>query len=189
MQNLPALPAGRYQIYADIVQSSGFPETLVTQVDLPETAGHPLTGDDAGGAGPPLSLVPTDRTVAGLSGGYRMIWLRPSEPISARRLTSFQFRLEDAAGEPATDLELYMGMQGHAAFVKSDGSVFAHIHPSSTVPMAALLSQGDPHRVTHGEFEPSAAVSFPTPSGARGLSNDRSDQTRWPGGNCLLFEV
>ena len=39
-----------------------------------------------------------------------------------------------------------MGMQGHAAFIKTDGSVFAHIHPSGTVPMAALaLAQSDPH--------------------------------------------
>ena len=39
-----------------------------------------------------------------------------------------------------------MGMQGHAAFIKTDGSVFAHIHPSGTVPMAALaLAQADPH--------------------------------------------
>jgi len=39
-----------------------------------------------------------------------------------------------------------MGMQGHAAFIKTDGSVFAHIHPSGTVPMAALaLAQVDPH--------------------------------------------
>jgi hypothetical protein len=32
-----------------------------------------------------------------------------------------------------------MGMLGHAAFVKTDGSVFAHIHPSGSVSMAALM--------------------------------------------------
>ena len=31
-----------------------------------------------------------------------------------------------------------MGMLGHAAFVKRDGSVFAHVHPSGSVPMATL---------------------------------------------------
>jgi len=31
-----------------------------------------------------------------------------------------------------------MGMQGHAAFVKTDRMVFAHVHPSGSVPMAAL---------------------------------------------------
>jgi hypothetical protein len=31
-----------------------------------------------------------------------------------------------------------MGMSGHAAFVRSDCSVFAHIHPAGSVSMAAL---------------------------------------------------
>jgi hypothetical protein len=31
-----------------------------------------------------------------------------------------------------------MGMPGHAAFVRSDRSVFAHVHPSGSVPMASL---------------------------------------------------
>jgi hypothetical protein len=35
-------------------------------------------------------------------------------------------------------MELYMGMPGHAAFVRSDRSVFAHVHPSGSVPMASL---------------------------------------------------
>jgi hypothetical protein len=39
-----------------------------------------------------------------------------------------------------------MGMQAHAAFVKTDSTVFAHIHTSGTVPMAALaLTRFDPH--------------------------------------------
>src|SRR5258708_6004874 len=98
-QTLPALSAGRYQIYADIVHGSGLPETLMAQIELPDTAGHALTGDDAGGDGT-------------LSDGYRMIWDPPSEPLAPGRLTSFQFRLVDAGGKPATDMELYMGMHG-----------------------------------------------------------------------------
>jgi len=35
-------------------------------------------------------------------------------------------------------VELYMGMPGHAAFVRSDRSVFAHVHTSGSVPMASL---------------------------------------------------
>ena len=162
-QNLPALSAGRYQIYADIVHGSGLPETLVAQIDLPDTAGHPLTGDDAGGAGPPLSAARQDRTMAELSDGYRMIWDRPREPLLPGRLTRFIFRVEDREGKPAADMELYMGMQGHAAFVAADGSVFAHIHPSGTVPMAALaLTQADPH-ASHamGSSTLPSAVSFP----------------------------
>jgi len=162
-QNLPALSAGRYQIYADVVHGSGLPETLVGQIDLPGTAGHPLIGDDAGGAGPPLSAARQDRTKAELSDGYRMIWDRPQEPVLPGRLTSFIFRIEDRDGKPATGMELYMGMQGHAAFVAADGSVFAHIHPSGTVPMAVLaLTQADPHAGhAMGSSSLPAAVSFP----------------------------
>ena len=36
-------------------------------------------------------------------------------------------------------MQLYMGMLGHAAFVKPDGSVFAHIHPTGSVSMAAFM--------------------------------------------------
>jgi hypothetical protein len=32
-----------------------------------------------------------------------------------------------------------MGMVGHAAFVKTDGTVFAHVHPSGTPAMAAMM--------------------------------------------------
>jgi hypothetical protein len=36
-----------------------------------------------------------------------------------------------------------MGMAGHAEFVRSDMSVFAHVHPAGSVSMAALeLAQG-----------------------------------------------
>ncbi len=31
-----------------------------------------------------------------------------------------------------------MGMAGHAEFVRSDLSVFAHVHPDGSVPMAAV---------------------------------------------------
>jgi len=32
-----------------------------------------------------------------------------------------------------------MGMAAHAAIVRSDLTVFAHVHPASTVPMASLM--------------------------------------------------
>ena len=50
-----------------------------------------------------------------------------------------RFRVEDAQHNPASDLEPYMGMAAHAEFVRSDLSVFAHIHPAGSVPMASLM--------------------------------------------------
>jgi hypothetical protein len=131
--NLPALPPGHYQIYADIVHSTGFPETQVGTIDLPAVAGQPLSGDDSGGA----TLAASDK-VAQFSDGYRMTWVRDSSPLRAQQAFAFHFRVEDKDGKPATDLENYMGMAGHAVFLSDDGKVFAHVHPEGSVSMAAL---------------------------------------------------
>ena len=82
----------------------------------------------------------------------------------ARQPYEFRFRVEDSQGRPAEGMELYMGMQGHAAFVRTDRSVFAHVHPSGSVPMAALglIADSNPHaghHMMHGG--PPAVVSFP----------------------------
>jgi hypothetical protein len=164
-QDLPPMPAGRYQLYGDIVHASGIPETLTTEVDLPEVTGKPLSGDDAAGAGPPLSQADPARTTASLAGGGRMIWEHGSTPLRAREATAFRFRVEDADGRPAANMELYMGMQGHAAFVKTDRTVFAHVHPSGSVPMAALslttTKTANPHAGHAMNTGIPSEVSFP----------------------------
>jgi hypothetical protein len=143
-KDLPPMPAGRYALYGDIVHADGLPETLVTDVTLPAVAGKPMEGDDSGGTGPPISQADPHRTTAQLADGSRMIWERDAGPLHAKRAMFFRFRLEDADGKPAQNVELYMGMPGHAAFVRSDRSVFAHVHPSGSVPMASLsLTQND----------------------------------------------
>jgi len=75
-----------------------------------------------------------------------------------------QKRVEDAQHNPAQDLETYMGMAAHAEFVRSDFSVFAHIHPAGSVPMASLmLAQRDVGLpMDHGSIHSTdAEVSFP----------------------------
>ena len=132
IQQLPALAAGRYQLYADVVHRDGLPETMVANIELPGAiAGQPLKGDDASGPEP---------------GKYRVTWISEG-PLAARKVTPLRFKLVDEQGHGARDMELYMGMLGHAAFIKNDGSVFAHIHPGGSVPMAALAiaQDGDLH--------------------------------------------
>jgi hypothetical protein len=138
VQQLPSMPAGSYALFGDIVHANGLPETATAQLDLPEIDGRPLSGDDAGGSGPPLAQGDYNRSVTPLEGGFRMVWERAAAPYRASRPYQFRFRVEDAAGRPVRDMELYMGMLGHAAFVRSDLSVFAHVHPSGSVPMPAL---------------------------------------------------
>jgi hypothetical protein len=92
-----------------------------------------------------------------------MVWLREAAPAT-RELSWFRFRVYGRDGAPARDLEPYMGMLGHAAFIKDDLSVFAHVHPSGSVPMAALaVVSADPHA---GHVMPSQAalpseIAFP----------------------------
>ncbi|HEY6306560.1 MAG TPA: hypothetical protein VI488_08915 [Candidatus Angelobacter sp.] len=166
--NLPALPPGHYQIFADIVHSTGFPETQVGTIDLPAgivagQPGHTLNGDDSGGA----DLDPSDK-VAPLSGGYRMVWERDATPLCAQQAIVFRFRVEDKDGKPAGDLENYMGMAGHAVFLSDDGKVFAHVHPEGSVSMAALaMAQASSNPPASGTMSSmsmgprSAEVSFP----------------------------
>ena len=97
-----------------------------------------------------------------------MVWVRDAKPLVTKRLTMFTFRVEDAAGEPASDLELYMGMPGHAMFVRRDRRVFAHVHPSGSAPMAAMAigqrslgSQLSDQLHAHHAGRLPATVSFP----------------------------
>jgi hypothetical protein len=135
---LPPLPAGHYKIYADVVLSSGFPMTMVGQIDVPGNSGAALAGDDSSVLANPIPEQPSDSTVAQLPDGSQMIWERDPGPLKSNVAFSFRFRVQDASGNPVRDLQPYMGMAAHAEIARSDGSVFAHIHPSGSVAMAAL---------------------------------------------------
>lgn len=162
-QHLPPMPAGRYALYGDVVHENGLPETLAAEVDLPQIAGKPLSGDDSAAEFIPLSQADFTRRVAPLAGGGRMIWERRLDVYPVKKPHALQFRVETDEGKPASDLELYMGMPGHAVFVRHDRSVFAHVHPNGSVPMAALAitqqAAGDPH-AGHAMSLP-AEISFP----------------------------
>jgi hypothetical protein len=135
---LPAMPAGQYRLYADIVHASGFPETLTAELVVPSImAAAPLAAEDASATPPALSSgeLGTDYK---LPDGYSMAWDRPSD-LRANTAYSFRFRLLDADGKPAGDTRPYLGMAGHAAFVKADGTVFAHTHPEGSAAMPAMM--------------------------------------------------
>src|SRR5438309_10195351 len=130
-QNLPAMAAGHYQIFADVVLSSGFPVTMVGQIDLPSgIPGKPLARDDSGTDGSPVSAETGATAEYPLPDGGRIIWGRDGQPLQPFRAgvpLILRFRVADRSGNPAQDLEPYMGMAAHAAIVRSDGSVFAHV--------------------------------------------------------------
>ena len=136
---LPDMEPGAYQLYADVVHANGFPETMTATVQVPAgLPGRPLSGDDASGKAASWQGASATATAFTLPDGYKMEWLRPDKPLQAKEATPFRFRLLDATGKPAQDMQFYMGMLGHAAFVKTDGTAFAHIHPTGSVAMASF---------------------------------------------------
>lgn len=169
---LPPLPAGRYRIYADIVQESGFAQTLVQTVDIP--AGASALGgdpDDSFRLSPPLGSVGAAESP--LEGGGVMVWERGAQPLVAEREVDLRFTVRDAAGSPAP-LEPYMGMMSHAALRRDDGSVFVHLHPVGSFSMAsqevfardpalgsAAAHAGTGHAAHGMHHAPASAVSFP----------------------------
>ncbi len=138
--SLPRMPAGTYNLYADVVHANGFPETLASSIKLTSAIeGGPLTGDDATGRAKPWSETAASSNEFTLPDGYRMEWLPVAGGLHAKQPVLFRFRLKKPDGGAPEDMAFYMGMLGHAAFVKTDGSVFAHVHPTGSVSMAAFM--------------------------------------------------
>ena len=143
--DLPPIPPGHYELFADVVLSNGFPVTMVGQLDVPAYSGKALSGDDSGILTTPISQDEQtsqkdakDSTIYSFPDGGRMIWQRDPGPLKANVPLSFQFLVQDQDGKPAHTLEPYMGMAAHAEIIRSDASVFAHVHPAGSVAMAAL---------------------------------------------------
>ncbi len=149
--NLPSIDSGHYYVFADVVDKSGFPWTLVGTIDLPQISGAPLGGDDSTGSAMPIEHS-SDTEVNVLTDGTRVLWKHDATPLRANSPMLLRFVVQDKDGGPARDLAPYMGMAAHAEIVASDLTVFAHIHPSGSVPMAALMM------VSSGADKASAAM-------------------------------
>lgn len=134
---LPPLAPGRYRLFADVVHESGFTQTLQDSIviDSGPATWRPTDPDDSYGA-----QAATTGDVAHLADGSTMTWLRDSlpAPIVAGRDVELRFAVTGPR-DAAADLEPYLGMAAHAAVMRDDGSVFAHLHPLGTISMASQL--------------------------------------------------
>lgn len=152
---LPKLPAGKYLVYADIVQRSGFTETITDTIEIPALYGQALLKtdpEDTYVVTDPLNNpknIPIDENVVicgkpgirtQLKDGSSVVWEgKPDVAFEVGKPYQLAFEAFDPAGNAAV-LEPYLGMNGHAAIVKSDGSVYVHLHPVGTYSMAAQQS-------------------------------------------------
>lgn len=156
-----SLPGGKYLLYADVVYRSGFAETLTDTVDVPflkisaEAAANskPSDLDDSWLVTAPMGVktsamnVPhldNDMVVCGkpganckLADGSTMLWMDKTSPIlESGKLYTLKFAVADSLGK-ATPIEPYLGMGGHAVILRSDGTVYIHLHPVGTYSIAA----------------------------------------------------
>ena len=177
MLELPPLPAGRYRVYGDIVHESGYAQTLVASAewgDPPGGVDGPAASSTAGadaddswfsGDAVPESAAPAFRGPDGTT----LTWMRDAAPFVARTERLLTFVARDASGAPVA-LEPYMGMMGHIAVARAEGDVFAHLHPSGSISMAALqkFSGADSHLAHQPRFRPRRRsrlrMRFPRPA-------------------------
>lgn len=153
---LPPLPNGTYLVFADITRLSGFSETIpdTLVIDQPPVAfaaqdSLKLNRDDTyfitdavaskESAGMRDNIVlcgrPGEKIV--LPDGATAIWEHQAgKPFEAGRLYELTFAIQDEQGKPAA-LEPYLGMMGHAVVMKTDGSVYIHLHPVGSYSMAS----------------------------------------------------
>jgi len=137
--SLPPVPAGRYRLYGDIVHESGYAQTLVSTVDI---AGEPdallVDPDDSWFSGAAVNeFRPQPSSAFLLTDGARVVWERGDAPIVAGDERVLSFAVRDVSGA-LLPVDPYMGMAAHVIVASRDQSVFAHLHPSGSISMAAL---------------------------------------------------
>ncbi len=145
---LPPLPEGDYEMFCDLTLESGLSSTATNTVHLPPAPRVMATPDNTILAADPddswatNSAVavrdnPGSDTICHLADGTQVIW-KAHPALRAQQDAGLQFEVLNPAGQPAA-LEPYMGMMSHAAVMRTDGHVFAHLHPSGNFSMAAQM--------------------------------------------------
>jgi len=141
---LGGLPRGGYDVYADVVHETGFPQTMVASIDLPDPvpgdSTRPTDPDDAVFEGAPSG----DRVT--LPDGATVSWEQRPATILADQDAGLVFVVREPDGSVAR-LEPYLGMAAHAVVQRSDGQVYVHLHPNGTISMVAQEALGS-HRAT-----------------------------------------
>ena len=145
---LPNLPAGKYLVYADIMRYvGGFQYTLTDTVEIKNAVRNTKVQDPDDtyaitNALNEKSLNSLDETITicgtpgvktKLQDGSSIVWEADSKKsMMAGQIYDLKFSVVSPDGKEAV-LQPYLGMMGHVAVVKTDGSVYIHLHPTGTV--------------------------------------------------------
>jgi hypothetical protein len=141
---LPPLPEGRYNIFCDLTFEGGVSSTATNSILLPavltDTTASTLERDPDDSWANTTNVVnatTNNAPVCRLPDGTQIVW-QSHPPLRANQDASLRFSVIDANGAPVA-LDPYMGMLCHAAVLRDDNSVFAHLHPSGNFSMAAQM--------------------------------------------------
>lgn len=153
---LPNMPAGKYLIFADVLRYHSLQNTITDTVEIPQTPKvnvmPTLTGDsdDTFVVTNALnksanSIVDESITICGSPGvktklqdGSSIVWEeKPNQKLMAGKVYNLKFSVLAPDGNTA-ELQTYLGMMGHAAVIKDDGSVYIHLHPNGTFSSTAV---------------------------------------------------
>jgi hypothetical protein len=175
--SFPPLPGGRYTVFADIVQTSGFTQTMTTTVDVSadstgRAAPSTIDPDDSWGVAHPME----DGRRITLDDGTAVTWLRDESPLVENSEARLRFSVSPPAGDTAS-LEPYLGMVGHAVVVRDDAKVFIHLHPLGTISVAAQARLTSPADTTR---QPHAAHSAQAVKPAHDASTATGDTLYFP---------
>jgi hypothetical protein len=151
---LPPLPAGKYLVYSDMVNYTGFAQTLVDTLEIharynTSEALDRTETDDAYVLTDPMDApgrIPFDDNVVicGKPGtktvfkdGSYAVWEgKPDKNLETGKTYALNFEIFNPDGSPCLP-EPYMGIMGHVVVLKTDGNVYNHLHPSGSYPMAS----------------------------------------------------
>ncbi len=95
--------------------------------------------DDSWKMGYPLPDLDLDSPVRSsdlVNGKFLMEWLNLPDRIIAEKEVELSFKVTDIT-RGHLSLEPYMGMLSHAGILRTDGSVFLHLHPIGSISMAS----------------------------------------------------
>lgn len=145
---LPNLPAGKYLLYADVMRYiGGFQYTLTDTIEIKNSVKNTKIQDPddtyaitnalnekkANSLDETITICGTPGVKTKLQDGSSIVWEeKPNKSLMAGQVYDLKFSVVSPDGKEAV-LQPYLGMMGHAAIVKTDGSVYIHLHPTGTV--------------------------------------------------------
>ncbi len=100
---LPAVPTGKYWLFADVTHESGFAETYTSEVEIPRTESVSKENFDPDDSWWNRRILPVDSRIERTSSGN----------VKTGHQVTLDFRVYDSKGQPAS-VDFYMGMPAHA---------------------------------------------------------------------------